>query len=327
MPHYDLPEHELREYRSSTVAPADLEQFWSTTLDASRALATPPKLERVDTGLRLVETYDVTFSGFGGDHIRAWYHRPSASHTDLPVIVRFQGYCGGRGVAHRVGPWTLAGYACLEVDTRGQGSALVPGASPDPAPGGDPSAPGFLTRGILDPATYYYRRVFTDAVRVTESVGELPGVDPQGIVVGGISQGGGIALAVASLADNVAAVMPDVPFLTDFRRAASLGTTPPYTELVAYLATHCGQIERAFNTLAYFDTSVLVAAATAPALFSVALMDRVCPPSTVYAAYNAYAGPKEIRSYPFNDHEGGHAHQEQAQLAWLRDRVPIQAVP
>ena len=46
-------------------------------------------------------------------------------------------------------------------------------------------------------------------------------------------------------------------------------------------------------------------------------MDAVCPPSTVYAAFNAYAGAKEMRTYPFNDHEGGQFHQEAVQLGWL----------
>ena len=32
-------------------------------------------------------------------------------------------------------------------------------------------------------------------------------------------------------------------------------------------------------------------------------MDQIRPPSTVFAAYNHYAGPKEIEVYPFNGHE------------------------
>lgn len=56
----------------------------------------------------------------------------------------------------------------------------------------------------------------------------------------------------------------------------------------------------------------------APALFSVALQDTTCPPSTVFAAYNAYAGrTKEIEIYDFNDHEGGGSVQQAAQLRWL----------
>ena len=42
-----------------------------------------------------------------------------------------------------------------------------------------------------------------------------------------------------------------------------------------------------------------------PALFSVGLLDDITPASTVFAAFNHYAGPKEIAVYPFNGHEGG----------------------
>jgi cephalosporin-C deacetylase len=50
-------------------------------------------------------------------------------------------------------------------------------------------------------------------------------------------------------------------------------------------------------------------------------MDVVCPPSTVYAAYNAYGGDKEIASYTFNDHEGGGAFQDRRQVDWLAKRL------
>jgi cephalosporin-C deacetylase len=50
-------------------------------------------------------------------------------------------------------------------------------------------------------------------------------------------------------------------------------------------------------------------------------MDQTCPPSTVYAAFNRYAGPREISVYPFNDHEGGQAYQWLEQAAFLRARV------
>ena len=47
-------------------------------------------------------------------------------------------------------------------------------------------------------------------------------------------------------------------------------------------------VEQVFKTLSYFDGVNFAARAHAPALFSVALMDAVCPPATVFAAYNAY---------------------------------------
>ena len=79
-------------------------------------------------------------------------------------------------------------------------------------------------------------------------------------------------------------------------------------------------MERVASTLAYFDGAVLARRATAPALFSVALMDQICPPSTVYAAYNAWAGPRSIVEYPYNDHEGGQGFHEVEKFRWLRER-------
>ncbi len=324
MPQYDLPEPALARYRSAGDPPADLEAFWERTLGEARQARRSTTLEPVETGLGLVSTFDVIFSGFGGGPVRAWYHRPAVASADLPIVVRYQGYGDGRGVPHDVSFWVLAGYACLEVDTRGQGSGTGtrgPKHTTDPA-GPQPTRAGHLTRGILDPLTYHYRRVFTDAVLAVEAAADLPGVDGSRIGVGGVSQGGGISLAVAALATNVTAVMADVPFLSDFRRGAEIADVPPYTELSAYLAARPDHVFQAFETLAYFDVSILALMARIPALFSVGLMDRVCPPSTVYAAYNAYAGPKEIRSYPFNGHEGGHSFQQAEQLLWLSQLMP-----
>lgn len=316
MPLFDLPLDQLREHRTSARKPDDLATFWADTLADARREAMPAALAPVDTGLSLVQTWDVTFSGFAGDPIRGWLHRPAGVTRPLPVVVHYPAYGGGRGPAHRVPLWPLAGYACLVMDLRGQGSGYLSGDTPDPS-GSGPAHPGFLTRGIEDPATYYYRRVFTDAVRALDTVRSIEGCDPARVAVTGASQGGGIAVAAASLVPDVAAVLSDVPFLSDVRRGAELAAGAPYRELATYLAVHPDRVEHALATLAYFDISVLGALARAPALFSVGLMDETCPPSTVFAAYNAYGGPKQIRVYAFNDHEGGHAAHEAEQLDFL----------
>jgi len=92
----------------------------------------------------------------------------------------------------------------------------------------------------------------------------------------------------------------------------------PYREIGNYLKTHRGRTERVQRTLSYFDGVHFAARGRAPALFSVALEDQTCPPSTVFGTFNAWADDnKAIEVYDFNDHEGGGPFQEAARLRWL----------
>jgi cephalosporin-C deacetylase len=325
MPQTDLPLEELRRYTPDLPAPDDLWDFWEATLAEAAERPLDASCTPVDSGLVTVETQDVSFAGFGGHPVRAWLHLPARAVREdgpLPGVVQFQGYNGGRGLPHEHVFWASAGFAQLVVDTRGQGSGWTVGDTGDPV-GSAAAQPGFLTRGVLSPQDFYYRRVYTDATRALEVLRSHPEVAGDRIAVTGISQGGGVALAVSALAPGVRAVLPDVPFLCDFPRATRLAPGDPYGEIVRYLKAHRDHVDRVFRTLAYFDGAVLGRRSSAPALFSVALMDEICPPSTVFAAYHAYGGPKEIEVYPFNDHEGGEAHQQRAQLAWLRRLLDV----
>jgi cephalosporin-C deacetylase len=316
MPGPDLPLDELRRYLPVLPGVPEASAFWAGTLAEAAAIPVAATFEKLDTGLRLVDTFDVCFAGYGGHPIRGWLHLPAGTSGALPCVVQYSGYGGGRGLAHENIFWAVAGYANFIMDIRGQGAAGPVGDTPDPEPSG-PSHPGFMTRGILDPATYYYRRLYVDAVRAVDAARSDARVDGANIVVAGGSQGGGLSLAVAGLRDDLRGVMADVPFLSHFRRAVNVAERGPYLEIVRYLKADRRRTEDVLRTLDYFDVASLVRTATAPALFSVALQDDICPPSTVYAAYNGYAGPRQIREYPFNDHEGGEGFQRQVQLEWL----------
>jgi len=161
--------------------------------------------------------------------------------------------------------------------------------------------------------------VFTDAVRAVEAARSHEAVDAKRIALFGGSQGGGITLAVAGLMSDVAAAMPDVPYLCHYRRATTLIDTAPYNEISRYLKVHRDHVETVFHTLSYFDGMNFAVRAKAPSIFSVGLMDDICPPSTVFAAYNYYSGPKQIRVYEYNHHEGGQVFQLMEQSKFLRE--------
>jgi cephalosporin-C deacetylase len=316
MAEFDLPIDELRSYRPALTEPPDFDSFWADSLAESPAgdAAFVP----FDSGLAVVETFDVTFPGFAGQPVRGWLHLPVHRSEPLPCVVEFIGYGGGRGLAHERLFWALAGYAHFVMDTRGQGSGWSVGDTADPD-AGEPAEAGFLTRGIGSAQTYYYRRVFVDAVRAVDAARSHPAVDATRVAVTGMSQGGGITLAASALSEGLVGSMPDVPFLCHFRRAVAVTDGFPYGELVRYLHTHRDRVDQAFSVLSYFDGVSMAARASAPTLFSVALRDPICPPSTVFAAYNAYAGQKQIEIYDFNEHEGGGPFHQRRQLRFARE--------
>lgn len=318
MAFFDKPLEELRAYKPQRSEPADFDAFWRHTLSEARRHPLDARFENFDSRLKTVETFDATFNGYGGHPIKGWLLLPRRREGPLACVVQYIGYGGGRGFPSDWLLWSSAGYANFVMDTRGQGSAWSKGDTPDPD-GGDPAFPGFMTRGVLQPASYYYRRVFTDAVRAVEAAQSHPAVDRRRIAVAGGSQGGGIALAVAGLVPDVQAAMPDVPFLCHYRRASEITDAHPYQEIARYCMIHRDKIDAVFSTLSYFDGVNFAPRAGARALFSVALMDEICPPSTVFAAFNHYAGPKDVRVYPFNHHEGGANFQTVEQLKFMSE--------
>ena len=320
MAFFDLSLKELQSYCPDRQEPADFDAFWKSTLEETRAFPLQATFEKVDYGLVAQETYDVTFNGFGGQPVKGWLILPSQRTGKLPCVVEYIGYGGGRSFAIDWLLWASAGYAHLVMDTRGQGSSWSMGDTPDLyADGGNAHFPGSMTKGILDPKHYYYRRVFTDAVRAIEAARSNPDVDASQIAVTGGSQGGGITIAAAGLVPDVVAAMPDVPFLCHFRRATELVDSYPYKEIAEYCHVHREKVDSVFNTLSYFDGVNFATRARAKTLFSVGLMDEICPPSTVYAAYNYWAGEKDIRIYTYNGHEGGASHQTVEKLKFLKN--------
>ena len=317
--HQDLPEEQLRTYRSGLVEPDDFDEFWARTLTDAATHDPTPELSPVPAGLATVDVGDVIFRGFGGHPVRGWFRRPAgaAASEPLPVVVSYVGYGGGRGHWSENLLLAAAGFAHLQVDTRGQGAGWSRGATPDPV-GSGPRVKGVMTQGVEDPESYYYRRFLTDAVRAVDAARLLPGIDPDRVGVLGQSQGGAAALAVAGLRDDVAAVVAHVPFLCDVPRAVVITDDDPYREVADYLAVHRDRTEAVLRTLSYVDGVAFARRATAPARFSVALMDTITPPSTVFAAHNAYAGPTELDVWRFNGHEAGGPDDDEAALSFLR---------
>jgi cephalosporin-C deacetylase len=314
----DLPLEELRRYRPAVAEPEDFDAFWAEQLAAARAHEAVPAFAEVATPLRFATVFDVAFAGYAGDTVRGWLLVPRDPLPGGALVVEYIGYGGGRGDPLDWLPYAAAGHPHLVMDTRGQGGGWRSADTGDPSDDGAPSATGFVTRGIADPRTHYYTRLFVDAVRAVDAARAHPVAAGRPIVTAGVSQGGGLAVAAAHLSGAaVRATMPDVPFLAHPRRAVEVTDSRPYGELVEFCSVHSDRVDEVFRTLSYIDVVNHAKRATVPALFSVGLLDDITPASTVFAAFNHYAGPKDIGVYPFNGHEAGGTRHLAAKLAFL----------
>ncbi len=115
----DLPLDQLRRYVPPRDEPADFDSFWKATLDETRGAPLDPAYAPVDVGLATLETFDVTFSGYGGQPIKGWLLLPRHRSGPVPCVVEYVGYGGGRGFPTDWLLWSSVGYAHLVMDTRG----------------------------------------------------------------------------------------------------------------------------------------------------------------------------------------------------------------
>jgi hypothetical protein len=72
---------ELQRYLPPREEPPDFDAFWQATLEEARMYPLNVRFEPYDAGLATVETFDVTFRGYGGQPIKGWL--PAAAPQSL----------------------------------------------------------------------------------------------------------------------------------------------------------------------------------------------------------------------------------------------------
>ena len=309
MPLFDKPLEELVVYDPPLTSEPDFGSFWAETLAESAGAPLNARFEQVDYPALKARVYEVYYDGWRGARICGWYLLPEGDGP-FPGLVQYHGYGGSKGEAHAYLMWALQGYAVLTVDVRGQS-----GNSDDPMAYTGGHVTGWMTHGIMDPQEYYYRGAYMDCVRAVELICSRPEVDARHVGVMGGSQGGALTLAVAALDSRPALAMPDMPYLCHFRRAVDMAVRMPYLEISNYIRRWPKRAGQVWRTLSYFDNMNLASRIACPLLMVVGLQDDICPPSTIYATYHKVAAPKEIKVYPYHNHENVEAHTED-KLRW-----------
>ncbi|MFZ0547002.1 MAG: acetylxylan esterase [Candidatus Promineifilaceae bacterium] len=306
----DFSLEQLKEYRGINPRPADFDAFWKQALAELDSEAPEVELVSADFQCRTAVCHHLYFNGTGGARIHAKLLRPRQAKDPGPAILKFHGYGSGSGDWSDHLNYVGEGFTVAALDVRGQG-----GLSQDTVVTTGWTKQGQFVRGLDDPPEkLFFRHAYLDTVQLARIVMSLPEVDPERIGAMGGSQGGGLTLACAALEPRIRQAAPTFPFLSDFQRTWELNLDKgAYQELRDYFRRFDPLHKREyqiFEKLGYIDVHHLSPRITAEVLFSITLLDEICPPSTQFAAYNNISSPKTADIYPDFAHENLPEHND-----------------
>lgn len=271
--------------KTDSKIPQDMEKFWESTRNELNKVP----LEAIVTPINEAVPYrqfKITLRSLNNVKITALFSLPVQGEgpgtKPWPVVVTVPGYGGSQqGVMLSE---CQRGYAILQVFPRGQGeSAEFHKINSDK-----------LTGKLDQPERAYYQGAYADMMRAIDYVMSRNDLDHKRIALVGTSQGGGISLAVAGIDQRIKTVIAHVPFLCNFRLAATIDHS-----LVKQLLDKAGMNnEQALNTLDYFDPLNLAPKIHVPVLMSAGGKDTVCPKATIRSVYERIPGSKRLKLYP-----------------------------
>ncbi|MDR1705744.1 MAG: acetylxylan esterase [Clostridiales bacterium] len=298
----DMSLEELREYKGKSPRPADFDAFWNDGVNEVNAVKPEAEMRPAKFSLKGFECFDLFYTGTRGARVHAKVIKP-AGGTHLPIALNFHGYTGRAGDWNEHISFAAAGFCVFAMDCRGQA-----GQSDDAGGVSGNTVNGHIIRGLSEGRdSLLFRHVFLDTVQLANVAMGMDFTDEQRICAYGGSQGGALTLACAALVPAVSQLAPMYPFLCDYKRVMELNLpTEAYKELKSYFRMFDPMGERAeetYNTLGYIDIVNFAGRIKGETLLAVTLDDDVCPPSTVYAAYNNIVSKKDIRVYQHHGHE------------------------
>ncbi len=284
-------------------APADFDAFWAYQRSELarvplnvRLTAIAPEL----VGDARIVAFDVQADSLGGKPVSGYLAYPAGAKAgSLPAILTLH----GAGVFDSRLPlatrWAKDGFLALDINAHG-----LPNGRPKEfyAELAKTTLRDYREFGKEDPSSFYFREMFVRVLRAIDVLAERPEWDGRVLLLHGTSQGGAQAIVGAALDSRVTGLVAGVPAFCDLL-AFEAGRPPGWPHLLKPGQKPSEEGARVRETARYFDMVHFAARVRVPTLFTVGFIDTVCPPTSVYAAYNVIPGPKEIFNDPAARHE------------------------
>lgn len=293
------------EIRPSAPAPADFDAFWSAKKKALAAIPVNARLTSVKAPRDGVEVFDVQADSVGAP-VSGYFARPTgAKPRSLPIILTVHGAGVSSSNLGGAAAWAKEGALAMDINAHGLPNgrdkafydALAAGELKD-----------YRARGRESRETIYFLGMFVRLVRAIDFLTAQPEWDGKTVVVSGSSQGGFQAIVAAGIDSRVSFFAAGVPAGCDHTGSLA-GRIAGWPKFIPTSETN--PPPEVIKAVGYFDCVNFAARAKAPGFFTVGFIDTTCPPSSVYAAYNALKSKKGI----YNDIPSGHTNSPAAGAA------------
>ena len=274
--------------------PGDFDSFWNNAMGELAGIPLDAKLTPVERPNEPdISSYKINLANVNQSRVYGWLSVPKkrGAHPAVLVVPGAGVYAQGPATQYaRLGALTLSiSVHDLDVD--------LPAAAYAEANAG--ALKGYPHQGKTDRDKFYYRRVVLGCVRALDYLTSRPDWDSQHLAVVGSSQGGALSLITGGVDRRVTAICANVPAMCD-HTGYTLGRVSGWPQLGEQ--GNAAQKDAVTRTSAYYDAVNFARGFRGPALVGVGFIDRTCPPTSVYAAYNVLRGPKEIVTSPLMGH-------------------------
>lgn len=295
---------DLENYSGSGIKPADFDAFWEDGLLEMESLPLDYILDPVDIPSQVANFYHLTFKGVGGATIHCQLITPKeTAGRNFKGLLQFHGYHTDSGDFQDKIGWAAEGFVVLAMDARGQG-----GLSEDRTQTSGGVMKGLIIRGMEEGKNnLYFRQVFLDTAHAARILKSMDFVNENRIYAQGASQGGGLTIACAGLVPDLYRIYVSYPFLSDYRKAYSLGAQTSAFEEIPYWFQFRDPLHKRekeiFDTLEYIDIQHFAPRIKAEVCWAVGMQDTIVPPITQMATYNNITTKKNLIILPEYGHE------------------------
>ena len=286
--------YDPEQLKPSMPVPPDFDTFWQA--QKAKLAEVPmnprltPKTDHKAINNTDLELFDVQLDCVGAP-VSGYYIRPkNAAKGSLPAILTLHG-AGVRSSGINA-QWCSVegGMITLDINAHGLPNGNPPEYYENLRKG---ELFHYSTWGRSDRDKIYFLNMFQRVLRAIDFLAAQPEWDGKTLILYGSSQGGFQAFAGAALDPRVSFFCAGVPAGCDHTGFAA-NRVAGWPKLVAM--TPDAKHDLASTEAArYFDNvNFATRIKTKGAAVSVGFIDRVCPPTSVYAAYNALTVPKKI---------------------------------